>query len=40
MLLRDEYAIFLTSNGRINVAGLNKKNMQYVISAILDVMKK
>lgn len=31
----DEYAVYLTSSGRINLTGLNEKNMPYVIEAIL-----
>ncbi|MFN0064697.1 MAG: aromatic amino acid transaminase [Chlamydiales bacterium] len=36
--LRDEYAIYLSRDGRINVAGLNRDNVGYVSSAILSVM--
>lgn len=32
--LTEEYFIFLTTNGRISVAGLNEKNLQYVADAI------
>jgi aspartate/tyrosine/aromatic aminotransferase len=35
-LIKD-YAIYLPANGRINVAGLNGHNMDYVIDAILEV---
>ena len=35
-LIRD-YAIYMPTNGRINVGGLNGHNMCYVIDAILDV---
>lgn len=35
-LIKD-YGIYLLSNGRINVAGLNGHNVDYVIDAILDV---
>jgi aspartate/tyrosine/aromatic aminotransferase len=36
--LRQEYGIYMPSNGRINVAGLNKKNLPYVIQSILTVL--
>lgn len=36
--LRDEFAIFMPGNGRINVAGLNPRNLDYVIDAFLKVM--
>jgi len=32
--LREEFAIYMPDNGRINVAGLNMHNMDYVINAI------
>lgn len=32
--LRQEYAIYMPGNGRINVAGLNLKNLEYVVNAI------
>jgi aspartate/tyrosine/aromatic aminotransferase len=32
-----EYAIYMTSDGRINVAGLNSHNLQYVVNAIAAV---
>ena len=35
--LTDEYAIFLTTNGRISIAGLNDSNIQYVAEAIHSV---
>lgn len=35
-LIKD-YAIYMPANGRINVAGLNGHNMDYVIEAILEV---
>lgn len=31
----DEYAVYLTRSGRINLTGLNEKNLPYVIEAIL-----
>lgn len=38
--LTQEYAIHLPNNGRINIAGLNQKNLDYVIDAVLSVMSK
>lgn len=35
--LRDEFGIYMLLNGRINVAGLNKDNVDYVIDSILTV---
>ena len=32
--LTRNYFIYLTANGRISVAGLNEKNLQYVANAI------
>lgn len=32
--LTDEYAIYLTRDGRISIAGLNDKNLEYVANAI------
>lgn len=32
--LTDEYSIFLTTNGRISIAGLNDGNVEYVAKAI------
>lgn len=36
--LRQEKAIFMPSNGRINIAGLNTQNLTYVAESILSVM--
>jgi aspartate aminotransferase len=36
--LRNDFGIYLPSNGRVNVAGLNTKNIEYVIDSILAVM--
>lgn len=36
--LRAEKGIYMTNNGRINVAGLNTTNLEYVADAILSVM--
>lgn len=35
--LIDQYAIYMLDNGRINVAGLNAKNIDYVVDGILAV---
>ncbi len=35
--LKEEHAIYMTSNGRINITGLNDKNMKTVAEAILSV---
>lgn len=37
--LRDQYAIYAVSSGRINVAGMTEANMEYLCSAIADVLK-
>lgn len=37
-LLVDKYAIYMLSNGRINIAGLNLLNMDYVIGSFLSVL--
>ena len=31
--LREEYAIYMTMDGRISIAGLNTKNLDYVAGA-------
>ena len=36
--LRDEKAIYMLNNGRINIAGLNTQNIPYVAAALLSVM--
>jgi len=36
--LRDEYSIYMVASGRINVAGLNRRNIDYVCKAIADVV--
>jgi len=36
--LRENYAIYLPSNGRINLAGLNTTNIDYVSNALLAVL--
>ncbi len=36
--LRKEYAIYMPGSGRINVAGLSPKNLDYVAQAILSVL--
>lgn len=37
-LLKSQYAIYLPTNGRINLAGLNEENREYVLDAINAVM--
>ena len=37
-VLRDEKAIYMPSNGRINIAGLNTQNISEVADALLSVM--
>lgn len=37
--LRDEYSIYMVGSSRINVAGLNAANMDYVAGAIADVLR-
>ena len=37
--LTREFSIFLTTNGRISMAGLNDSNLEYVASAIHTVSK-
>ncbi|WP_068468671.1 aromatic amino acid transaminase [Candidatus Protochlamydia phocaeensis] len=36
--LRQEKAIYMPSNGRINIAGLNTQNVEYVAESLLSVM--
>lgn len=36
--LREEYAIYMPANGRINLAGLNSQNIEYVAEALLSVI--
>lgn len=35
----EKYHIYMTSNGRISMAGLNKSNVEYVAKAIYEVTK-
>ena len=35
--LRNEKGVYVVHNGRMNVAGLNPKNMEYVIESIFEV---
>ena len=37
--LTDKYHIYLTSNGRISMAGLNTKNVRYVAECIDKVVR-
>ncbi|MFO7974673.1 MAG: amino acid aminotransferase [Candidatus Hydrogenedentota bacterium] len=36
--LRQKYSIYIVGSGRINVAGMTKKNMDYLCTAIADVL--
>lgn len=36
--LRDQYSIYMAGSSRINVAGLNDKNMEYVIQALKNIV--
>jgi aspartate/tyrosine/aromatic aminotransferase len=38
-VLRDQYAIYIVGGGRINVAGMTEANMDYLCSAIAEVLK-
>lgn len=38
--LKSEYAIFMPANSRINVAGLNEGNLEYVSKALLGVLNE
>jgi len=37
--LRTEYAIYLTADGRISIAGLNTSNIDYIADAFHNVTK-
>lgn len=37
--LRDDYSIYMVTSGRINIAGLNESNLDYVCKAIADVVR-
>jgi aspartate aminotransferase len=37
--LIEEYGIYMTSDGRINIAGLNWDNLDYVVSSLISVAK-
>jgi aspartate/tyrosine/aromatic aminotransferase len=38
--LKEEYALYMPADGRINVAGLNFQNLDYVVDALSYVVKK
>ena len=38
--LKQEYALYMPADGRINIAGLNYQNLDYVIDSILAVVNK
>ena len=35
--MREEFAIYMPADGRINVCGLNRNNLDYVVDAITTV---
>ena len=37
--LRDEFAVYMVENGRMCIAGLNNKNVEYVANAMAEVLK-
>ncbi len=37
--LRDRHAVYIVGSGRISVAGMTEHNMDYLCSAIADVLK-
>jgi aspartate aminotransferase len=37
--LRAKYAIYLTTDGRISISGLNTKNLDYIADAFHEVTK-
>lgn len=39
-MLREQFAIYLTDNGRISVAGLTTKNVDYVVNSLVAVCAK
>lgn len=36
----EDYGIYMVSNGRISVAGLNSNNIDYVANAMADVLQR
>jgi aromatic-amino-acid transaminase len=38
-LLKDAWAIHVPFDGRINIAGINTKNLDYVADALIEVLK-
>lgn len=36
--LKEEYAIYMTEEGRMNICGLNASNVEYVAKALLDIL--
>ena len=38
-LLRERYAIYIVGSGRISVAGMTEENMDYLCTAIADVLQ-
>lgn len=38
--LKKDYGIYMPSNGRINMAGINSKNIDYVVDSMISVIQK
>ncbi len=36
--LKEEYAIYMTEEGRMNMCGLNASNVEYVAKALVDIL--
>ena len=39
LTLREQHGIFMPSNGRINIAGLNHHNIDYVVKSIVSILQ-
>ena len=37
--LRERHSVYIVGSGRINVAGMTEPNMDYLCTAIVDVLK-
>ena len=38
-ILREEYHIYMTSDGRISIAGINHDNIDYLVDSITDCLQ-
>ena len=38
--LREEKGVYLLDNGRINLAGINPHNLEYVVDAFLNILER